>query len=151
MKHNPLGNSGLLVSELCLGTMVFGDDSSRGTDQETAEKIIHKYLDAGGNHLDTANVYVNGRSEEIVGQAIKGRRSKVVLATKVRFRMTDNVNDVGLTRHHIINQVEQSLKALNTDYIDLYLLHFVIKFAIENDNQNIYYQSNLIELYYYLN
>ena len=123
MKHNPLGNSGLLVSELCLGTMVFGEESSRGTDSQTAKKIIHKYLDAGGNHLDTANVYVGGRSEEIVGSAIKDRRDKVVLATKVRFSMGEGPNDEGLSRYHILRSVEDSLRRLQTDVIDLLYAH----------------------------
>jgi len=123
MKHNPLGKSGLLVSELCLGTMVFGEDGSRGTDQKTAEKIIYKFLDAGGNHIDTANVYANGRSEEIVGGAIKDRRAEIVLATKVRFSMGDGPNDQGLSRVHIIRSVEDSLRHLQTDVIDLLYAH----------------------------
>jgi aryl-alcohol dehydrogenase-like predicted oxidoreductase len=123
LKYKPLGNSGLLVSELCLGTMVFGEGSSRGTDPQTAEKIIHKYLDAGGNHLDTANVYADGRSEEIVGAAIKGQRDKVILATKVRFSTDEGPNDEGLSRYHILRSVEDSLHRLQTDVIDLLYAH----------------------------
>ena len=123
MKYNPLGGSGLLVSELCLGTMVFGEDNSRGTDQKTAEKIIHKFLDAGGNHIDTANVYADGRSEEILGTALRDRRDQVVLATKVRFATGERPNDQGLSRYNIIRGVEASLKRLQTDVIDLLYAH----------------------------
>lgn len=123
MKYKPLGKSGLFVSELCLGTMVFGENSSRGTKQHTAEKIIHKFLDMGGNHIDTANVYARGRSEEIVGKAIRDRRSKVVLATKVRFSMGDGPNEQGLSRHHMVQSVEDSLRRLQTDVIDMLYAH----------------------------
>ena len=123
MKYNPLGRSGLLVSELCLGAMVFGEDNTRGTDQKTAEKIIHKYLDYGGNHIDTANVYADGRSEQIVGAAIKDRRDRVILATKVRFSMGEGPNDQGLSRYHMLQSVEDSLHRLQTDVIDLLYAH----------------------------
>jgi aryl-alcohol dehydrogenase-like predicted oxidoreductase len=123
MKYNPLGKSGLLVSELCLGTMVFGEDNSRGTDQKSAEKIIHRFLDAGGNHVDTANVYADGRSEEIVGAALKNRRDQAILATKLRFATGEGQNDQGLSRYNIIRGVEASLKRLQTDVIDLLYAH----------------------------
>ena len=123
MKQNRLGNSGLLISDLSLGTMTFGDESERGTPPEESIEMIHRYLDAGGNHLDTANVYVGGRSEEIVGQAIQDRRSNVILATKMRVKTGDGPNEEGLSRHHIIHAVEQSLRRLQTDYIDLYYMH----------------------------
>ena len=123
MKFNPLGKSGLLLSELCLGTMIFGEEGSRGTDQNTAEKIVHKFLEAGGNHIDTANVYADGRSEEILGTAIKGRRDRVILATKVRFSMGEGPNDQGLSRHHMIQSVEDSLRRLQTDVIDILYAH----------------------------
>ena len=123
MKYKPLGKSGLMVSELCLGTMVFGEDSSRGTNQKTAEQIIHKYLDAGGNHIDTADVYASGRSEEIVGAAIKDRRDRVILATKVRHSTGPGLNDRGLSRYHMIRGVEASLRRLQTDVIDLLTAH----------------------------
>ena len=123
MKFNPLGKSGLLLSELCLGTMIFGEEGSRGTDQNTAEKIVHKFLEAGGNHIDTANVYADGRSEEILGTAIKGRRDQVILATKVRFSMGEGPNDQGLSRHHMIQSVEDSLRRLQTDVIDILYAH----------------------------
>lgn len=123
MRYKPLGSSGLMVSELCLGTMIFGEDSQRSTPTAEAKRIIHHYLDIGGNHIDTANVYASGRSEEIVGEAIQDRRSKVVLATKVRFSTGDGPNDEGLSRYHILQSVEDSLRRLNTDYIDLLYMH----------------------------
>ena len=123
MKYNPLGNSGLMVSALCLGTMIFGEENTRGASPKDAERIIHAYLDAGGNHIDTANVYAGGHSERIIGNAIKGKRDQVVLATKVRFAMGDGANDQGLSRYHIQNSVEASLKRLKTDAIDLLYMH----------------------------
>lgn len=123
MKYKKLGNSGLLVSDLCLGTMIFGEDSKRSTSPKGAEKIIHKYIDAGGNHIDTADVYADGRSEEIIGNALKGKRKDVILATKVRFTTGDGPNDTGLSRTHILQGVENSLKHLKTDYIDVYYMH----------------------------
>jgi aryl-alcohol dehydrogenase-like predicted oxidoreductase len=123
MKYHPLGNSGLIVSALCLGTMVFGEENERGTSPKDAERIIHAYLDTGGNHIDTANVYASGESERILGKALKGKRDQVVLATKVRFAMGDGVNDQGLSRYHIQNSVDDSLKRLKTDVIDLLYMH----------------------------
>lgn len=123
MKHKTLGRSGLLVSDLCLGTMIFGEKSQRSTAPDEAERMIHRYLDAGGNHLDTANVYAGGRSEEIVGGAIQDRRHGIVLATKVRFSTGPGRNDQGLSRHHILESVEASLKRLQTDYIDVLYMH----------------------------
>ncbi|CAH1195035.1 1-deoxyxylulose-5-phosphate synthase YajO [Paenibacillus plantiphilus] len=119
MQIRLLGRSGLAVSELCLGTMTFGNTTS-DTDSIA---MIHSFLDRGGNFLDTADVYVSGRSEEIVGQAIKERRSEVVLATKVRFPTADHPNGAGISRKHIMDGVEASLKRLQTDYIDLYQMH----------------------------
>lgn len=103
--------------------MIFGEQSKRSTPPQEAERIIHHFLDAGGNHIDTANVYADGRSEEIVGRAIKGKRDQVVLATKVRFAMGEGVNDEGLSRYHIQNSVEASLKRLQTETIDLLYMH----------------------------
>lgn len=122
MECKPLGCSGLMVTELCLGTMIFGDEA-RGTDQPTAIRMIHQYLDAGGNFIDTADVYVRGYSEEITGRALKDRRDRVVLATKVRFAMGDDPNDVGLSRRHVIAGCEASLRRLGTDYVDLLYVH----------------------------
>ena len=123
MKYKPLGRSGLMVSELCLGTMIFGEEGPRSTDEATATRMIHQFLDAGGNFVDTADVYAGGRSEEIVGQALKGRRDRVVLATKVRFRTGKDPNDVGLSRRHVIAGCEASLRRLGTDYVDLLYAH----------------------------
>lgn len=123
MKYRPLGASGLMVSELCLGTMVFGETGARGTDAKAAEVIIHTFLEAGGNHIDTADVYAGGRSEEIVGKALKNHRERVVLATKVRFSMGEEPNQQGLSRLHIQQGVEASLRRLDTDVIDLLYAH----------------------------
>jgi aryl-alcohol dehydrogenase-like predicted oxidoreductase len=123
MQFKRLGSSGLLVSELALGSMVFGEEGARSTSSAEAEKIIGAYLDAGGNHIDTADVYAGGRSEVILGEALRGRREDVVLATKVRFGTGPGVHDVGLSRKHIIAGVEASLKRLQTDYIDLLYMH----------------------------
>lgn len=123
MNYKKLGHSGLKVSELCLGTMIFGEESQRSTPPDEAHRIIHQYLDKGGNHLDTANVYAGGRSEEIVGRAIADRRDKVVLATKLRLSMGEGPNDEGLSRKHILQSVEDSLGRLKTDYIDLLYMH----------------------------
>ena len=91
--------------------------------ESQAIKLIHKAIDHGVNFIDTANVYVRGKSEEIVGKAIKGMRDDIVLATKVRHRMGDGVNDEGLSRKHILHAVEESLRRLGTDFIDLYYVH----------------------------
>lgn len=126
MRYKQLGRSGLVVSGLCLGTMIFGEQGSRGTPPDEADRMIHRYLDAGGNHIDTADVYAGGRSEEIVGQALKSlheRRSQIILATKVRFETGGDPNEQGLSRHHIIEGVNASLRRLQTDYIDLYYMH----------------------------
>jgi aryl-alcohol dehydrogenase-like predicted oxidoreductase len=128
MRYRLLGNTGLLVSELCLGTMTF---SGKGfwevigkQGQDAANEIVARSLDAGINFIDTANVYSFGESEAMLGKALQGRpRDSVIIATKVRGRMSEGVNDVGLTRHQIMSSVEASLKRLNTDYIDLYQIH----------------------------
>ena len=123
MKYRRLGDSGLLVSELGLGTMTFGEDSERGVAPAEARQIIETYLEAGGNHFDLANVYAGGRAEEIVGDAIREVRDRVVLATKVRWPMGEGPNDAGLSRYHILNAVEASLRRLCTDTIDVLYLH----------------------------
>lgn len=123
MKFKQLGRSGLIVSDLCLGTMIFGEIGDRGTPADEAARMIDRYLDAGGNHIDTADVYADGRSEEIVGKAIAARRAQIVLATKVRFPRGDGPNEAGLSRHHIVEGVNASLRRLGTDYIDLYYMH----------------------------
>ena len=116
MDHRRLDRTGLMVSELCLGCMTFG----RELDEEGSREIIARFLKAGGDFIDTADVFEQGASEEIVGRAIKGDREDVVLATKVRFPMGDGPNDVGLSRKHILAGCEASLRRLGTDYIDLY-------------------------------
>jgi len=121
MKYRNLGKSGTKVSELCLGTMIFGQQ----VDEPTAGKIIDRAIDLGINFIDTADVYAEGRSEEIVGKAIKGRRDSIVLATKVRNRTSSDPNGEGLSRKHIMRNIEISLKRLDTDYIDLYQVHRV--------------------------
>ena len=123
MKYNQLGRSGLYVSELSLGTMTFGETNGRGADEATSIRMIHRYLDAGGNHLDGANVYAGGTSEEIIGKALVGKREDVILATKVNFPMGEGINRKGLSRHSILREVDASLKRLQTDYIDLYYMH----------------------------
>ncbi|MBO7746049.1 aldo/keto reductase [Paenibacillus sp. MWE-103] len=119
MRYRLLGRSGLAVSELCLGTMTFGNTTS----EADSIAMVHDFLGRGGNFLDTANVYVQGKSEEIVGKAIKGRRSETVLATKVRFMTGAHPNSGGVSRKHIMDAAEASLKRLDTDYIDLYQVH----------------------------
>ncbi|MBA3388766.1 MAG: aldo/keto reductase [Rubrobacter sp.] len=119
MQYGRLGRTGLMVSELCLGTMTFG----RELDEAGSEEIVNRFVEAGGNFIDTADVYENGVSEEITGRAIGDRRDDVVLATKVRFPMGEGPNDVGLSRKHIMAGCEASLRRLGTDYIDLYQVH----------------------------
>jgi aryl-alcohol dehydrogenase-like predicted oxidoreductase len=121
MNLKQLGRSGLLVSDLCLGAMIFGEQGPRGTAPDEAERMIQRYLDAGGNHIDTADVYADGRSEEIVGRALAGKRSQAILASKVRFGGPGNAQ--GLSRHHILEAINSSLRRLQTDYIDLYYMH----------------------------
>ncbi|WP_433946579.1 aldo/keto reductase [Paenibacillus sp. SN-8-1] len=119
MKYTYLGKSGLAVSSLCLGTMTFGGT----TDEKDSKEMIHRFLDQGGNFIDTADVYTGGRSEEIVGKSIRGRRSEVILASKVRMSTADHVNGQGSSRKHIMDGIEASLRRLGTDYIDLYQIH----------------------------
>jgi aryl-alcohol dehydrogenase-like predicted oxidoreductase len=122
MHHRTLGNTGVKVSPLCLGTMMFGDWGN--SDHDDAVKIIHRALDAGINFIDTADVYSGGESEEIVGKALAGgRRDNVVLATKVHGTMGDDPNQFGNSRRWIIKEVESSLRRLGTDWIDLYQIH----------------------------
>ena len=119
MEYRYLGKTGVQVSELCLGVMTFGGR----TDEAEGKRIVHRALEAGINFVDTANVYNQGRSEEITGKALEGVRDQVFLATKVHGKMGDRPNDTGNSRYHIIRQVEASLKRLRTDHIDLYYLH----------------------------
>jgi aryl-alcohol dehydrogenase-like predicted oxidoreductase len=119
MEYRRLGETGLMVSELCLGCMTFG----RETDEEDSKGLVGRFLDAGGNFIDTADVYSKGVSEEISGSAIRRVRDDVVLATKVRFPMGDGPNDAGLSRKHVTQGCEASLRRLGTDFIDLYQVH----------------------------
>jgi len=135
MKYRTLGRTGLKVSQLCLGTMTFGDNffNIAVVDQAGANQMMARCLDAGINFFDTADVYAYGQSETILGQALKdsgAARDKVVVATKVRSSMseaaatgTGDPNNVGLSRQHIFSSIEDSLRRLNTDYIDLYQVH----------------------------
>jgi aryl-alcohol dehydrogenase-like predicted oxidoreductase len=131
MRYRTLGNTGLHVSEICLGTMTFGGSGGMwsaigGVDQAGADEIVRRSLDAGVNFIDTADVYSEGQSEEITGQAIRssGRpRTAVVLATKVFGSTGQGVNDRGASRGHIMDGVKASLRRLGTDYIDLYQIH----------------------------
>jgi aryl-alcohol dehydrogenase-like predicted oxidoreductase len=120
MRYRSLGGTGLMVSKLCLGCMTFG----RELDEEGSRALISRFLDVGGNFIDTADVYERGTSEKIVGRAIKDvRREDVVLATKVRFPMGEGPNAAGLSRKHVLSGCEASLERLGTDYIDLYQVH----------------------------
>jgi aryl-alcohol dehydrogenase-like predicted oxidoreductase len=122
MDMRSLGRTGVQVSPLCLGTMMFG--AWGNTDHDDSIRIIHRALDAGINFVDTADVYARGESEEIVGQALAGgRRDHVVLATKVHGTMGDDPNQFGNSRRWIIREVEDSLRRLRTDWIDLYQIH----------------------------
>ena len=120
METRNLGRTGVKVSPLCLGTMNFGGP----TPEADSIRIIHRALDAGINFLDTANMYNAGESERVVGKALAGgRRPKVILATKVHFPQSDDPNDRGNSRRHILQAIEDSLRRLNTDWVDLYQIH----------------------------
>ena len=122
MEHRNLGRTGVKVSPLCLGAMMFG--AWGNTDHQDSIRIIHRALDAGINFIDTADVYSGGESEEIVGRALAGgRRDNVVLATKVHGTMGEDPNQSGNSRRWIITEVENSLRRLGTDWIDLYQIH----------------------------
>ena len=128
VKYRPLADTGVFVSELCLGAMTFGGRGGMwevigGLDQIGVDAIVHRALDAGVTFIDTANVYALGESETLLGKSLEGRRHEVVLATKARGRMGKGANDVGLSRLHIMQAVEASLTRLGTDYIDLYQIH----------------------------
>ena len=121
MDLRPLGRTGVQVSPLCLGTMMFG--AWGNPDHDDSIRIIHRALDAGINFVDTADVYSAGESEEIVGKALKGRRDDVVLATKFFMPMGEDQNRRGGSRRWIVKAVEDSLRRLDTDWIDLYQVH----------------------------
>lgn len=148
MDLRKLGRTGLFVSELCLGTMQFGWT----TDEETSWSILDAFLAAGGNFIDTADIYTNwsdasysGKTEEILGRWLKdrGNRDDFVLATKVRGRMWEGPNGEGLSRHHIMRAVEDSLRRLQTDYLDLYQCHWAdLNTPIE---ETLYALDNLVQ------
>jgi aryl-alcohol dehydrogenase-like predicted oxidoreductase len=119
MKYRKLGRTGVDVSELCLGTMMFGGPAS----ESDSIRIMHRAIDDGVNFIDTANVYVKGESERIVGNAARDRRDRVFLATKVRVAVGEGPNDQGASRYHILREAERSLRRLGLDHVDLYYLH----------------------------
>ncbi|RMF01786.1 MAG: aldo/keto reductase [Chloroflexi bacterium] len=121
MEYRNMGRTGLKVSDLCLGTMTFG----HGADLETSKKMVQMSLDAGINFFDTANAYGGGLSEEYLGQALKGRRRQAVVATKFFNPMGPGINDSGMSRVNIFNAVEDSLRRLQMDYVDILYIHHV--------------------------
>lgn len=124
LRYRLLGRSGLRVSEICLGTMSFGDEWGFGANEATSHRILDAYADAGGNFLDTANKYHGGQTEEIVGRWLEGRRDKTVVATKYTLAMDhEDLNTAGNHRKNLVRSVEQSLRRLKTDYIDLLWVH----------------------------
>ena len=128
MEYRQLGGSGLKVPALSFGVATFGGGTEffqawGSTDVEEASRLVDICLEAGVNLFDTADVYSNGLSEEILGQAISGRRDKVLISTKATFRLGTGPNDVGSSRHHLTRACEASLRRLKTDYIDIYTLH----------------------------
>src|SRR5882724_12723378 len=128
MDFRQLGKSGLQVPVLCFGTGTFGGGTEffrawGSTDVKEATRLIDICLEAGVNFFDTADVYSQGASEEILGKAIAGRRGSILISTKATFKMGDGPNDLGSSRHHLIRACEASLRRLKTDYIDIYHLH----------------------------
>jgi aryl-alcohol dehydrogenase-like predicted oxidoreductase len=131
MRYNRFGNTGLVVSELCLGAMTFGTEPGRfghihGLDQDASTALVKQAVDAGINFIDTANVYTTGQSEEFVGGALKAlgiKRSDIVVATKAMGAMGEGPNDSGTGRKHLLDQIDASLKRLQLDHVDLYQIH----------------------------
>ncbi|HKZ00840.1 MAG TPA: aldo/keto reductase, partial [Pyrinomonadaceae bacterium] len=120
MEYRYLGRTGLKVSELCLGAMTFGREST----EAESHQMLDYFKAVGGNFIDTADVYSKGLSETILGRWLKGQnREDFVIATKVRFNMGDSPNDMGLSRKHILAGIDASLTRLGTDYVDLYQIH----------------------------
>lgn len=126
MKYTLLGKTGLRVSELALGTMTFGEDWGWGASKDICEELVRTYLEAGGNFIDTANYYTNGSSEKILGEIVKDIRNEVVLSTKYSL-MTNrkNINSGGNHRKNMVESLEQSLKRLQTDHIDVFWVHIL--------------------------
>lgn len=132
MKYNFLGNTGLLVSEICFGTMTFGGrgfwEAIGKIQQEEVNGLMKAVVDSGVNFIDTANVYSYGESERLLGQSVKDlglNRNELVIATKVRGRMDEKPNSIGLSRYHIFNSVDESLQRLQLDHIDILYVHGV--------------------------
>jgi aryl-alcohol dehydrogenase-like predicted oxidoreductase len=124
MKYRKLGNTGLIVSEVALGSMQFGGKMNMGNlGQEDTTRMVKQALDGGINFIDTADVYSLGESEALLGYALKGVRQEIVLATKVRLPMDGNFNHSGASRANIMREIEDSLRRLQTDYVDLYQVH----------------------------
>ena len=121
MEYRRVGNCGLKVSELCLGTMTFG----HGTDEKEAKRMVDLAFEAGVNFIDSANTYADGESEVLLGKALKGRRKEVVVATKFCNPTGPGPNDSGMSRVHVMNAIEDSLKRLQMDYLDIYYIHHV--------------------------
>lgn len=119
MEYKRLGKSGLKVSQICLGTNNFGGQ----IDEKDSIKIVRKAIDSGINLIDTADIYTDGRSEEMIGKAVQGYRDEVIISTKVGLEVGQGPNQSGLSRKHILWQIEQSLKRLATDFVDIYYLH----------------------------
>jgi len=128
MEYRQLGGSGLKVSALSFGTATFGGGDAffsawGNTDVAQASRLVDISLEAGVNLFDTADVYSGGRSEEVLGKAIAGRRDQLLLSTKATFRMGDGPNELGSSRYHLIRACEDSLRRLKTDHIDIYTMH----------------------------
>ena len=123
MRYKILGNTGIKVSEMNLGTMTFGTDWGWGSPKEESKKIFDLFLDRGGNFIDTANIYTMQTSEKYLGEFIQANRSEIVLATKYTLNEYGHLNRSGNNRKNMVESVEESLKRLNTDYIDLYYVH----------------------------
>jgi len=123
MEYVRLGTSGVKVSRICLGCMSFGNDADWKLEIDKARPIVKRSLDLGINFYDTANAYSNGRSEEISGELLRDYRQDVVLATKVYFPVSEKPNQQGLSRLHIMKQIDESLRRLGTDHVDLYQVH----------------------------
>ncbi|HXY93818.1 MAG TPA: aldo/keto reductase [Acidimicrobiia bacterium] len=123
MEYVNLGRSGLRVSPACLGAMMFGHSETAPCDEAESRRIVDAFVDAGGNFIDTANVYTGGESEEVVGRAIKSKRDRVIVATKGYGSIGDGPNDAGLGRQYLYRALDASLRRLDTDYVDLYQCH----------------------------
>ncbi|MGB4361748.1 MAG: aldo/keto reductase, partial [Rhodoferax sp.] len=127
MEYRTLGRSGLKISALSMGTFSFGGKgdfamvAKQGVDE--ARRLVDTCIDGGINVFDTSNMYSAGRSEEILGEVLEGRRDKVLISSKARMRIGDGPNDEGVSRYHLIRECERSLKRLRTDHIDIYFMH----------------------------